>query len=80
MDVYKNQKELDKSMADYLRLEGLEEKEINEQIELAYKDSNYRQITDKMYEDIKASDQAITFMRELEFYENLNCQPGDIFS
>ena len=77
IDVYEKQKELDKSMKDSFKLEGLEEKEIKEQIGLAYKDSNYKKITDKMYEDIKASEQALTFMSELEFYENLNLTPQE---
>ena len=75
MDEYKKQKELNKSMADSLRLEGLNEKEIQEQIKLSYKDHRYRPITDEMYKDIKASEQAITFMKEIEFYENLNLTP-----
>lgn len=77
IDVYEQQKGLEKSMEDSLKIDGLKERKINRQIRLGYKHSDYRRISDKMYEDIKASDQAITFMKELEFYENLNLTPQE---
>lgn len=77
MDIYEKQKELDKSIEDSFKLEGLEEKEIKEQMNLAYEESKYKKITDEMYEDIKASHQALTFMKEIEFYENLDLTPQE---
>ena len=73
MKIYENQA----SIEDALRIDGLSEEEIINEVKLANQESGHEYITDRMYEDIKASQSAIEYLNEFEQNEDLNLTRKD---
>lgn len=67
--------ELQKSLEDSFKLEGLNAEEIKEQIKLGNKEFGYKYISKEAYEDIEASKEALTFVGDMEFNDNLDLSP-----
>lgn len=68
MKIYENQTSIEEAF----KIDGLSEEEISEQVKLANQESGHTYITNDMYNDIKASQDAIEFLDEFEQSEELN--------
>lgn len=60
------------SIEDSFKIDGLSKEEIKEQMKIINQESGYAYITKKMYDDIKASQEAIDYLNEFEQNEELN--------
>jgi len=65
------------SIEDSFKIDGLSKEEIKEQMKIINQESGYAYITKKMYDDIKASQEAIDYLNEFEQNEELNLTRKD---
>jgi len=68
INIYKTQKLIE----DSLRLEGLTEQEIQKHLILAGQEVGHKYISEEVYEDIKASKEAMNIVKDLEVNDGLN--------
>lgn len=73
INAYENQKSIEEAF----KIDGLSEDEIKRETKLANQELGYTYITDKMYDDIKASQEAINYLKDIEHNENLELSRKD---
>lgn len=73
ISVYENQKSIEESF----KIDGLSKKEIKKEVKLANEELGYTYITDRMYKDIKASKEAIDYLKNIENNDNLDLSRKD---
>lgn len=71
--MYEQQQELE----DVLNLDGLTEEQIAENIKLAYEENGAKIINEEIYKDMKSSEEAVTFFKELEMNEDITVSPRE---